>query len=137
MPLHLIKLCVGANSIDDLRDWWDEEHGRKRPPLVHTRQTPKRADELTEGGSLYWVIKGVVTVRQVITDIETLTDGGRNYCHIHLDRTLILTCPLARRPFQGWRYLEAKDAPTDLSSGGDAGAMPSELAEQLRDLGAW
>ena len=137
MPLHLIKLCVGATSIDDLTAWWDEEHGRKRLPIVHTRQTPKRAEELTEGGSLYWVIKGVVTVRQVITDIETLSEGGRNYCHIYLDRNLILTCPLARRPFQGWRYLEAKDAPADLSSTGDAGAMPEGLAEQLRDLGAW
>lgn len=137
MPLHLIKLCVGATSIDDLRDWWDEEHGRKRLPIVHTRQTPKRADELIEGGSLYWVIKGVVLVRQVITDIETLTDNGQSHCHIYLDRTLILTCPQARRPFQGWRYLEAKDAPADLSSAGDAGALPNGLAEQLRDLGAW
>jgi hypothetical protein len=136
MPLHLIKLCVGASSIDDLRDWWDEEHGRKRLPIVHTRQTPKRAEELTEGGSLYWVIKGVVMVRQVITDIETLTEGGRNYCHISLDRSLILTCPQARRPFQGWRYLEVKDAPADLSGAGDQ-AMPAGLAEQLRDLGAW
>ena len=52
MALHLIKLCVGAASIDDLRDWWDEEHGRKRLPVVHTRQTPKKADELIDGGSL-------------------------------------------------------------------------------------
>ena len=137
MPLHLIKLCVGASSIDDLRDWWDEEHGRKRLPVVHTRQTPKRADELIDGGSLYWVIKGVVLVRQTILAVDTLNEGGQAFCHIRLDRTLHLTVPQPRRPFQGWRYLETKDAPIDLSSGDAEGAMTPDLAGQLRDLGLW
>lgn len=137
MALHLIKLCVGAASIDDLRDWWDEEHGRKRQPIVHTRQTPKRADELIDGGSLYWVIKGVVLVRQTILAVDSLTEDGRPYCHIRLDRTLHLTAPQPRRAFQGWRYLEPKDAPLDLSSGDGEGAMPADLAVQLRELGAW
>jgi hypothetical protein len=137
MALHLIKLCVGAASIDDLRDWWDEEHGRKRLPIVHTRQTPKRAEELTEGGSLYWVIKGTVLVRQTILGVETLNAGGQSFCHIRLDRTLHLTLPQPRRAFQGWRYLEPKDAPADLSSGDGETAMPADLAVQLRELGAW
>jgi hypothetical protein len=137
MALHLIKLCVGAASIDDLRDWWDEEHGRKRLPIVHTRQTPKRAEELTEGGSLYWVIKGTVLVRQTILGVETLNEGGHSFCHIRLDRTLHLTLPQPRRAFQGWRYLEPKDAPADLAGSEGDTPMSAELAVQLRELGAW
>ena len=137
MALHLIKLCVGAASIDDLRDWWDEEHGRKRLPIVHTRQTPKRAEELTEGGSLYWVIKGTVLVRQTILGVETLNEGGQSFCHIRLDRTLHLTVPQPRRAFQGWRYLEPKDAPADLAGSEGDTPMSAELAVQLRELGAW
>jgi len=137
MALHLIKLCVGAASIDDLRSWWDEEHGRKRLPIVHTRQTPKRAEELMQGGSLYWVIKGTVLVRQTVLGVETLNQSGQSFCHIRLDRTLHLTLPQPRRAFQGWRYLEPKDAPADLSSGDGEAAMPADLAVQLRELGAW
>jgi hypothetical protein len=137
MALHLIKLCVGAASIDDLRIWWDEEHGRKRLPIVHTRQTPKRAEELMQGGSLYWVIKGTVLVRQTVLGVETLNQSGQSFCHIRLDRTLHLTLPQPRRAFQGWRYLEPKDAPADLSSGDGEAAMPADLAVQLRELGAW
>jgi hypothetical protein len=137
MALNLIKLSVGAASIDDLRDWWDEEYGRKRLPIVHTRQTPKRADELIDGGSLYWVIKGVVLVRQKILGVETLNEGGQSFCHIRLDRTLHLTVPQPRRPFQGWRYLEAKDAPADLSGTDGDTPMSADLAVQLRELGVW
>ncbi len=137
MALHLIKLCVGAASIDDLRDWWDEEHGRKRLPIVHTRQTPKRAEELIDGGSLYWVIKGTVLVRQTILGVDSLNEDGQSFCHIRLDRTLHLTLPQPRRAFQGWRYLEPKDAPADLSSGDGEATMPADLAVQLRELGAW
>ena len=137
MALHLIKLCVGAASIDDLRDWWDEEHGRKRLPIVHTRQTPKRAEELIDGGSLYWVIKGTVLVRQTILGVETLNEGGQFFCHVRLDRTLHLTLPQPRRAFQGWRYLEPKDAPADLAGAEGDTAMSAELAVQLRELGAW
>ena len=135
MALHLIKLCVGCDSVEELRAWRAERDRRGVPPIVPTRQTPKRAAELLEGGSLYWVIKGVILVRQPIVKIVTL-ESGVQPCRIDLAPELILTVPQPRRPFQGWRYLDAKDTPPDLPI--DEGAeTPQELARQLREIGAW
>ena len=137
MPLHLIKLCVGADTPDDLRAWRESREGRAHANRVHTRQTPKRADEIVDGGSLFWVFKGVVLIRQRVLGIETLADGGRKRCEIQLDAPMIRTAPQPRRPFQGWRYLEAKDAPGDLPGDEIGETMSTELARQLRELGAW
>ena len=135
MALHLIKLCVGCDSVEELRAWRAERAKRGIPPIVPTRQTPKRAPELLDGGSLYWVIKGVILVRQPIVKIVTL-ESGVQPCRIDLAPELILTVPQPRRPFQGWRYLDAKDTPPDLPT--DEGAeTPQELARQLREIGAW
>lgn len=103
--------------------------------MVPTRQTPKRAAELLDGGSLYWVIKGQILVRQAIVRVDTL-ESGTQPCRIELDPTLIATLPQPRRPFQGWRYLEAKDAPADLPTG-EGAEMPEALARELREIGAW
>lgn len=135
MALHLIKLCVGCDSVEELRAWRADRARRGIPPIVPTRQTPKRAAELIDGGSLYWVIKGVILVRQPIVQITTL-DGGAQPCRIDLGPDLILTAPQPRRAFQGWRYLETKDAPPDLATGGEA-EVPQDLARQLREIGAW
>jgi hypothetical protein len=135
MALHLIKLCVGADSVEELRAWRADRARRGIAPIVPTRQTPKRADELVDGGSLYWVIKGVILVRQRIVSIVTL-DAGPQPCRIDLAPELILTAPQPRRAFQGWRYLDPKDAPPDLA-GDDGVEMPQELAKQLREIGAW
>ena len=135
MALHLIKLCVGCDSVEELRAWRAERARRGVPPIVPTRQTPKRAAELLEGGSLYWVIKGVILVRQPIVKIVTL-ESGVQPCRIDLGPELILTAPQPRRPFQGWRYLEAKDAPVDLTTA-EATDLPQDLAKELRELGAW
>jgi hypothetical protein len=137
MPLHLIKLCVGADTPDDLRAWRASPEGRARANRVHTRQTPKRADEIVDGGSLFWVFKGVVLIRQLVLAIDTFEDGPRKRCEFLLDPTMIATAPQPRRAFQGWRYLEANDAPPDLPrDGGDVAISPT-LARQLRELGAW
>ncbi len=136
MTLHVVKLCVGVERVDQLTQWGRKERGRGGAPTVHTRQTPKRAGEILEGGSLYWVIKGVILCRQVIVDIRTIEEGARNRCEIELDDEVILTAPQPRRAFQGWRYFLPKDAPADLSRI-DAGDMPSELVSELRTLGAW
>lgn len=136
MTLHLIKLCVGADSVDDLRRWWAQEAAAGRGPVCDTRQTPKRADELTDGGSLYWVVRGVVLVRQAIVSVDTFGQGAAGRCAIALSPELVLTAPQPRRPFQGWRYLKAEDAPPDLSAAGDA-ALPQDLAGRLREIGAW
>lgn len=131
MALHLIKLCVGVSEVGELADWC-----KQRRPIVHTRQTPKRAAEILEGGSLYWVIKGQVLVRQPILAIETIEEGPASRCEILLGQTPCRTAPQPRRAFQGWRYLTGADAPGDLSNDGEE-ALPTELAVALRSLGAW
>ena len=132
MSLHMIKLCVGVSDVETL----EARSGNADWRIVHTRMTPKRAAELEDGGSLYWVMKGTVVARQRILDVSTVGEGKESRCEIKLDREVIRTAPMARRPFQGWRYLEAKDAPADLTKMEDTD-LPPELAEALRDLGAW
>lgn len=132
MPLHMIKLCVGVSEVE----WLETRAANGKPLIVHTRMTPKRAPEMEDGGSLYWVIKGSVLCRQPILDISTLGEGPNRRCEITLEPRVIRTAPLARRPFQGWRYFEAKDAPTDLTAIG-ATDLPDDLARELRELGAW
>lgn len=135
MTVHLLKLCVGVASVERL-----EEIQRRRlrasGRLVHvTRQTPRRAAEILDGGSLYWVIGGHIRVRQRITGIETFSDDdGIRRCALHLDPALVRTVPQARRPHQGWRYLNPADAPADLT-GGDEGDL--EIAAELKELGLW
>ena len=112
MTVHLVKLCVGADDIGDLVSW--QNHLQKTYGKVFhtTRMVPKRDADLLEGGSIYWVIKRQIRVRQRIIDIEPFTDGqGIRRCHLHLDPELVHTRLQARRPFQGWRYLPPEDAP--------------------------
>ena len=136
MALHIIKLCVGVDSVDELRAWRKEQRRRGRSCVVNTRMTPKRCDEVLEGGSLYWVIKGVVRCRQVIKGIDSFDDGPKTRCEIRLHEELVLTEPLPRRAFQGWRYLDPAEAPADLDAG-LAADLPNDLTAQLRALGAW
>lgn len=140
-PLHLIKLCVGAESIADLTDWIAEcraAAGSDAFEQVHrTRMMPKRADEILAGGSLYWVIKGRVQARQRILALRPETDAeGKARCAIVLAPEVVSVAPRQHRPFQGWRYLAAADAPADLAAAA-AGAdeMPPEMRAALADLG--
>ena len=133
MPLHLIKLCVGVERVEDLEAYWRGEARR----VVHTRQTPRREAELLDGGSLYWVIKGIVQCRQPILAVETIGDGAASRCEIHVRLPVVRTLAAPRRPFQGWRYLKAEDAPPDLVAGEQGAEVPPDLVRQLRDLGAW
>ena len=130
MPLHLIKLAVGASDIGDMLAW-----AGRRGPVVHMRMTPKRGEEVLDGGSLYWVVKGTILVRMPITAIETIGSAGNSRCIIRLGPP-VLTAPQPRRAFQGWRYLKPADAPPDLNEAGGED-MPVDLAKQLRELGAW
>jgi hypothetical protein len=143
MPLHLLKLCVGCDSIRDLEEWIEEQRRyASRRGVAHdqrhtTRMVPKRAAEIVGGGSLYWVIKGQIACRQKLLAIEPFVDGeGIGRCDLVLDQTVVPVSPRPFRPFQGWRYLEAKDAPPDLSfSGGGNGAMPEQMRRELAALG--
>jgi hypothetical protein len=139
MALHIIKLCVGAESIEDLALW---QAGRlaARSRIEHTTfQTPKRQQDLLNGGSLYWVIKGVIQVRQRLTGFDTgHKEDGSACCLLLLDPELIPVRPTKRRPFQGWRYLSDEDAPPDLGSAraaADMAAMSPQMRKDLADLG--
>ena len=142
MALHLIKLCVGADSIEDLREWVSQRSltamaAGLEPHSVHTtRMVPKRMEELLDGGSLYWVIKGQVQARQKLLDIRSFTGGdGITRCDLVLGPEVIETSPAPKRPFQGWRYLKDEEAPRDLDGSGLADDMPSDLRRELAELG--
>src|SRR3984885_15196961 len=143
MALNLIKLCVGADSVSDLDDWIKQKLKDKRkrgekPEHIHvTRMVPKRADELTDGGSLFWVIRGEMMCRQLIRDVRPFVDkDGIGRCRLVLDRKVVLVAPRPYRAFQGWRYLAINDAPRDLDKVAKASTpMPETLRRELRDLG--
>ena len=141
--MHLIKLCVGIESPAELIAWQRHRlevlrRSGKPAELVHrTRHMPKKRDEVLDGGSLYWVIKGVIQLRQRITDLrEEMNAEGRSMCGIVFDPVLVPTRPQTRRPFQGWRYLTAADAPPDLPQAerGAIEAMPAEMRAELAAL---
>ncbi len=131
--LNLIKLAVGVTNVDDLR-----ARQAQRTPLRHrTRNFPRRAQEILAGGSIYWVIARMVTVRQPIRDIVVGTwDDGTRCTDLLLAPELIAVRPRAVKPFQGWRYLEAADAPRDAvgSVAGHGDALPEALRRDLMSL---
>jgi hypothetical protein len=143
MALNILKLCVGCDSVEDLEEWIAfrlEEKRRAGEPLEHfhtTRMMPARAAEIVDGGSLYWVIKGNVQCRQLITEIRPFTDkDGIGRCRLILDTTVVQTRWQPRRPFQGWRYLKQEDAPADLGKGASGVRdMPKKLRAELAELG--
>jgi len=143
MTVHLIKLCVGRDSIRDLEDWIKQKLKAKRkngekPEHIHrTRMVPKRAAELTGGGSLYWVIRGEIMCRQRIRAVRPFVDkDGVGRCGLALDPKVVPVEPRPHRAFQGWRYLAVKDAPRDLGKVSKGAVnMPESMRRELRDLG--
>ena len=137
MALHLLKMCVGCDSVDDLRQWQAARALRGEPIAHRTRNMPRRAPEVLSGGSLYWIVQGQVRVRQRVIGLDPGVDGeGVRFCLIRFDPDLVETVPVPARPMQGWRYLEAEDAPADL--GGRAEQqheMPQAMRRELRALG--
>jgi hypothetical protein len=141
VTLHLIKLCVGCDSIQDLEDWIKEKRrrtrGKKTEHIHTTRMVPKRADEIVNAGSLYWVIRGQVMCRQRVLAVRPFVDkAGVGRCRIVLEPKVTPVEPRPWRASQGWRYLEAKDAPRDLTRiAPGLRAMPEEMRRELRHLG--
>ena len=132
MPLHMIKLGVGVPDVE----WLEARAARGGALVVHTRMTPKRATEIEDGGSLYWVVKGTIVCRQPVLDITTLGEGKQSRCEITLEPKVIRTAPMARRPFQGWRYLKPGDAPPDVPEHRAADTpLPPGLARELAAMG--
>ena len=141
MALHIIKLCVGVESVEELDDWYRGEveaaaaRGRSYERIHVTRMFPRRVDEVLDGGSLYWVIKGVVQVRQKILELRPVRGGdGIERCGIVLDPELHRTEYRPCRAFQGWRYYDPKDAPADIRQSSVDGDMPEGMRRALREL---
>jgi hypothetical protein len=135
MTVHLIKLCVGVETVEELATWQAErlkrlKRARKTVELCHrTMQMPRRREEVLDDGSLYWVIKGFVLVRQRVLDLRPdMKEDGTACCGIVLDKELVATRAHPRRAFQGWRYLEAADAPKD------AGVVDAAAGDTLRGM---
>ncbi|WP_026381577.1 DUF1489 family protein [Afifella pfennigii] len=143
MALHLLKLCVGADSMEDVAAWIERRLAEKRRAGEReehwhvTRMVPRRAAELTDGGSLYWVIRGQVQARQRLLDIRTFEDeDGITRCKLVLEPVLVPTAWQPRRAFQGWRYLKPQDAPADLGAGTEGfEELPPRLRGELAELG--
>lgn len=137
MALNLIKLAVGAEDLESVARF-QARRRRELGRLLHcTRMMPRRRDELLDGGSIYWVIRGLVRARQRILGIEAATDReGRAMTALVLDPELIRTEPRSQRAFQGWRYLTAEQAPRDLGQAVDGlEEMPPDMIAELRALG--
>ena len=141
MPLHIIKLCVGCDSLTELANWQKQRLKEKRAKgqkaeLIHvTRMTPKRTEEILDGGSLYWVIKGQIAARQKLLAFREVSKNGIPHCGLVYDKELVPVVAWPRRAFQGWRYLEDKDAPPDLARTKGAKNLPESLQRELAALG--
>jgi len=137
--INLIKLSVGTESVETLADWQSgaQAQGPDGLPRHITRMWPKRQDELLAGGSIYWVIKGLVQCRQRIVRLdEVIGADGLRRCAIVLDPNVQRTQSATKRPFQGWRYLQPADAPPDLRSAKPQDdALPEDLNRALAEIG--
>ena len=138
-PIHLVKLCVGADSIEDLELWQAQRRATGPETLSRhvTRLWPKQEAALLDGGSLYWVIKGQVLARQRILRLdEVIGQDGIRRCGIIMDSDVVRTESVPRRPFQGWRYLQDGDAPRDLDlTRARQDDLPHDLTAALAEIG--
>lgn len=141
MTVHLIKLSVGPDSLSDLEAWQTRrlhelKRSGKKPELMHiTRHMPKRAEEVLDGGSIYWVIKGWLCARQRMLELRPITYNNTPHCGLVYDPELIRVVPRRHRPFQGWRYFDPKDAPRDLRLDSREEEVPEEMRQELALLG--
>ncbi len=137
--MHLIKLSVGSENVESLAQWQRDPRaqGPDGLPRHVTRMWPKRADDLLEGGSIFWVIQGFIRCRQRIIRLDEVTGADEiRRCAIVLDPEIIQTSSARRRPFQGWRYLDPGDAPLDLPTARQSDdALPDALSAALADIG--
>ncbi|MEM7427211.1 MAG: DUF1489 domain-containing protein [Pseudomonadota bacterium] len=136
MTVNHIKLSVGSESIETLEEWQEHRLSQEGKLFHTTRMRPKRREEVLSGGSIYWVIKGMVLCRQKITDLEEFVDAENiSRCRIILDPELVPVRPVPRRAFQGWRYFEPADAPPDLPRNAKLNGIPAQMRQDLTELG--
>ncbi len=136
MPLHILKLCVGIDEVDQLRAAQRQRLAASGSLRHFTRHRPRRAAEILDGGSIYWIIKGFVQVRQRIITIDHVAESANGkHCALGLDSELVATNWQPRRPHQGWRYLASDHAPRDLPANAPGADLPPHIAADLRELG--
>ena len=139
MRIHLLKIAVGVDNFADLQNRQKQrlkelKNVKQKPELIHiTRHTPKRAEEVLNGGSIYWVVKGWICARQKIRELRPVLRDDVSYCGLVFDKKLVRVMPHQHRPFQGWRYFEADNAPPDIMPGINPNDIPEDM---LRELGA-
>jgi len=146
-PLHLLKMAVGIADIEELRRLRAARIKQHGGSWVYTRNRPRRTEAVLAGGSIYWVIRGQIRVRQLVTGLRSERDEkGRAYCLIEVDPLLVATLWRPWRPFQGWRYFTPADAPPDVPAGAQGGPsmpeapegmLPERMIAELRALGLW
>ena len=137
MPVHLIKMAVGVSDFAELRRLQKERRKERGRYCFFTRNMPRRLEEVLDGGSIYWVIKGHVQARQLLRRFTpVIGEDGERYCTVEYDKELVPVLWQPRRPFQGWRYLEPKDAPPDRPAyAAEDDNLPPAMAQELRALG--
>jgi hypothetical protein len=137
--VHLLKLSVGTDDVADLVGWQATKRAQADDGLPQhvTRMWPKRESDIVAGGSIYWVVKGLILCRQPVLRLdEYLGADGIRRCAIVCHPGLIRTAATPKRPFQGWRYLDPADAPPDLPENRqDEEALPPELSKALAAIG--
>ncbi len=137
MALHLIKLAVGVDDVAHLRKLQKERRRERGRYVFYTRHMPRRSEEILDGGSIYWAIKGYVRARErILGFIPVVEEDGERYTLVRYDPKIVETVWQPKRPFQGWRYLLPKDAPPDRPANAAAeGDLPDAMAQELRALG--
>lgn len=139
--INLVKLSVGTTSVEGLIEWQKTRRAQAPDGLPRhvTRMWPRRGDEILNGGSIYWVIKGQIQCRQRILRLdEVIGDDGIRRCAIVSDPDMFRVAPILKRPFQGWRYLKVEDSPPDLTAARkDDDALPTDLQNALADIGIY
>jgi hypothetical protein len=142
MPVNLIKTAAGLQEIDQLiaRQLPHKfKYNGTHATWAYTRYAPKRADEILQsGGSIYWIFKNRIQVRQKILGFEMVEEDNDTWCKIVVEPRLYKTISAPKKAIQGWRYLEGTAVPADrgvYASGAEEGEPPAEMAEELRKLG--
>jgi hypothetical protein len=141
MTVHLIKLSVGPETLSDLVEWQaarlkEMKRNGQKPELIHvTRHMPKRAEEVLDGGSIYWVIKGRIVARQKLLELRPVIKNNITYCGLVHDKKMMTVQTRAHRPFQGWRYFDPAGAPKDIAPWSGADELPENLKQELMKLG--
>lgn len=137
-----MKVAVGSTGVESIKRYQATrliDYQGNKATWITTRNRPKRDDELLAGGSLYWILKGKFLAHQKILGLESdITEEGKKFCRIFLDPTFHVTAPKPQRGFQGWRYLQPENTPSDLDDGESVvgfGEIPQEMIKDLQNMG--